>query len=76
MYFTLTDDQRLTAANLAVELLLGWAEDPSKAADLLEGRTPLNSLPDLQERLADLLMASSKATPRKVVPIVPVEDLK
>jgi hypothetical protein len=75
MYFTLTDEQRLTAANLAVELLLGSAEDPSKAADLLEGRTPLNSLPSLQKSLADMLMASSKASARKAIKIVPVEAL-
>lgn len=75
MYFTLTDDQRLTAANLAVELLLGSAEDPSKAADLLEGRTPLNALPNLQKSLADMLMASSKASSRRTIKIVPVEAL-
>jgi hypothetical protein len=76
MYFTLTDEQRLTAANLAVELLLGSAEDPSKAADLLEGRTPLKSLPNLQKSLADMLMASSQAARRKAIKIVPVEALK
>lgn len=75
MYFTLTDDQRLTAANLAVELLMGSAEDPSKAADLLEGRTPLKALPGLQKSLADMLMASSKASSRKTIKIVPVEAL-
>lgn len=75
MYFTLTDDQRLTAANLAVELLLGSAEDPSKAADLLEGRTPLKALPSLQKSLADMLMASSKASSRKSIKIVPVEAI-
>lgn len=75
MYFTLTDDQRLTAANLAVELLLGSAEDPSKAADLLEGRTPLKTLPNLQKSLADMLMTSSKATSRKAIKIVAVEAL-
>lgn len=76
MYFTLTDEQRLTAANLAVELLLGSAEDPSKAADLLEGRTPLSSLPSLQKSLADMLIASSKASARKAIRIVAVDALK
>ena len=76
MYFTLTDEQRLTAANLAVELLLGSAEDPSKAADLLEGRTPLKALPDLQKSLADMLMASSKASSRKTIKSDPVEALR
>ncbi len=76
MYFTLTDDQRLTAANLAVELLMGSAEDPSKAADLLEGRTPLKTLPNLQKSLADMLMTSSKASSRKAIKIVPVEAVK
>lgn len=76
MYFTLTDDQRLTAANLAVELLLGSAEDPSKAADLLEGRTPLKRLPHLQKSLAEMLMASSKVAESKTIKISPMKALK
>lgn len=75
LFFTLTDEQRLTAANLAVEMLLGSAEDPSKAADLLEGRTPLKSFPRLQKGLADMLLASSKASPRKVSKTPPIEVL-
>lgn len=76
MYFTLTDDQRLTAANLAVELMLGSATDPAKAADLLEGRTPLKTLPNLQKSLAEMLMASSKAASRKIIKVAAVEVLK
>lgn len=76
MYFKLTDDQRLSAANLAVELMLGAAEDPSQASDLLEGRTPLSSLPHLQKGLSELLLASSKATARSISRTIPIEALK
>lgn len=76
MYFSLTDEQRLTAANLAVDLMLGSAADPSKAADLLEGRTPLKTLPNLQKSLAEMLMASSKTGSRKTIKIASVEALK
>lgn len=76
MYFKLTDDQRLTAANLAVELLLGSAEDPSQAEDILEGRTPLREFPKLQQQLADLLLASSRFAPSKKVNPVNVEALR
>ena len=75
LYFTLTDDQRLTAANLAVELLLGSAEDPARAADLLEGRTPLKNLPQLQKGLADMLLASTKAARSKVSRAIPIKVL-
>lgn len=74
LYFKLTDDQRLSAANLAVELMLGAAEDPSQASDLLEGRTPLASLPHLQKGLSELLLASSKAT-RSVSRTIPIKAL-
>lgn len=76
LFFKLSDDQRLTAANLAVELMLGTAEDPSKAADLLEGRTPLASLPNLQKGLSELLLASSKAATQRVPRTVPIKVLK
>lgn len=76
MYFKLTDDQRLSAANLAVELMLGAAEDPSQASDLLEGRTPLSSLPHLQKGLSELLLASSKATARSISRTIPIKALK
>ena len=75
MYFKLTDDQRLSAANLAVELMLGAAEDPSQASDLLEGRTPLSSLPHLQKGLSELLLASSKATARSISRTIPIKAL-
>ena len=76
LYFKLTDDQRLTAANLAIELMLGAAEDPSKASDLLEGRTPLASLPHLQQGLSELLLASSRATTRSFSRTIPIKALK
>lgn len=76
LYFKLTDDQRLSAANLAVELMLGAAEDPSQASDLLEGRTPLASLPHLQKGLSELLLASSKATARSISRTIPIKALK
>ena len=64
LYFQLDDKQRLTAANLALEMMFGVAADPAKAADILEGRTPLASLPSLRERLAEMLTASSKKKQR------------
>jgi hypothetical protein len=67
LYFTLTDAQRLTAANLTVEMMLATAEDPSKAAELLEGKTPLSRLPDLEKGLSDMLLTSSKF--KKTIPI-------
>ena len=76
LYFKLDDDQRLSAANLAVELMLGAADDPSKASDLLEGRTPLASLPHLQKGLSELLLASSKATARSISRTIPIKALK
>ena len=76
MYFKLTDEQRLSAANLAVELMLGAAEDPSQASALLEGRTPLSSLPHLQKGLSELLLASSKASVRNISKTIPINALK
>lgn len=76
MYFKLSDDQRLSAANLAVELMLGAAEDPSQASDLLEGRTPLASLPQLQKGLSELLMASSKVTASSISRTIPIRALR
>lgn len=76
MYFKLSDDQRLSAANLAVELMLGAAEDPSQASDLLEGRTPLASLPHLQKGLSELLMASSKAAARSISRTIPIRAIR
>lgn len=76
LYFKLTDDQRLSAANLAIELMLGAAEDPSQASDLLEGRTPLASLPHLQQGLSELLLASSKVTTLNASRTIPIKALK
>lgn len=76
LYFTLDDAQRLTAANLAVEMMLGAAEDPSKAADILEGRTPLAALPSLQKGLAEMLLASSEANRQVLKKTIPIRVLK
>ena len=76
MFFKLTDEQRLSAANLAVELMLGAAEDPSQASALLEGRTPLSSLPHLQKGLSELLLASSKASTRNISKTITINALK
>lgn len=67
LYFTLTDSQRLTAANLAVEMMLASAKDPAQAAEILEGKTPLMMLPVLEKGIADLVLASGKS--KKIIPI-------
>ena len=48
MYFKLDDDERLTAANLTVDLLLQTSKDPEHASSILEGRESLASIPNLQ----------------------------
>lgn len=61
LYFKMSDDQRLTAANLAVDLLLHTATSPQKATELLEGKASLKSIPQLREGLNGLLYAQNKA---------------
>lgn len=61
LYFKMSDDQRLTAANLAVDLLLHTASSPQKATELLEGKASLKSIPQLREGLNTLLYAQNKA---------------
>lgn len=77
LYFKLDDDQRLSAANLAVELMLGAADDPSKASALSRGVRPLlNLVLHLQKGLSELLLASSKATARSISRTIPIKALK
>lgn len=60
-FFNLTDQQRLTAANLAVELML-QAATPAQTSDLLGGKLDLAALPDLQQDITRMLSHShSKA---------------
>jgi hypothetical protein len=61
LYFKMSDDQRLTAANLAVDLLLHTATSPHKATELLEGKASLKSIPQLREGLSSLLYAQNNA---------------
>lgn len=55
MFFKLDDAQRLTAANLAIELMQRATASPIDAAALLEGKTQLQGIPDLQNDLKALL---------------------
>lgn len=59
MFFKLEDAQRLTAANLAIELLQRASASPIDATALLEGKTQLQSIPDLQGDLKALLSGSA-----------------
>lgn len=55
MFFKLDDAQRLTAANLAIELMQRATASLIDTAALLEGKTHLQSIPDLQGELKNLL---------------------
>jgi hypothetical protein len=55
MFFKLDDAQRLTAANLAIELMHRATASPIDATALLEGKSQLLSIPDLQGDLKALL---------------------
>lgn len=60
-FFNLTNQQRLAAANLTVELML-QAATPSQTSDLLNGKLDLSALPDLQQDITRMLNHShSKA---------------
>ena len=59
MYFKLGDQQRLTAANLSIELMLRASNSPIQAADLLEGRLELSAIPDLQRDIQKVLAENS-----------------
>ena len=48
MLFTLDEDERLTAANLTVELLLSASKDPEHATLVLEGKEKMDAIPNLQ----------------------------
>lgn len=61
LFFKLADNERLTAANLIVELMLR-ALDPQKASDLLDGNMQLAAVPELQQEITRMLTHSqSKA---------------
>ena len=55
MYFKLDESQRLTAANLTIELMQRATATPLDAAALLEGKTRLQSIPNFQGDLKALL---------------------
>jgi hypothetical protein len=59
MFFKLDDAQRLTAANLAIELMQRATASPIDAAALLEGKTLLQGIPHLQNDLKTLLSADA-----------------
>jgi len=54
MHFSLDDKDRLTAANLTVEMLLHAAESPEHAAQILNGREKMSSIPHLKNELESL----------------------
>jgi hypothetical protein len=55
MFFKLDDSQRLAAANLTIELMQRATASPLDATALLEGKTQLQSIPNLQGDLKSLL---------------------
>jgi hypothetical protein len=59
MFFKLDDSQRLTAANLTVELMQRTMASPLDATALLEGKTQLKSFPKLQGDLHALLFGGA-----------------
>lgn len=61
MFFKLDEDQRLSAANLMVELVNRAAHSPIQAEELLEGKIKLNGLPGLQENFSKLIVGISKS---------------
>lgn len=56
LFFQLSDAQRLTAANLTVELMMHASSSPLEASDLLEGKVQLRAVPHLQEDISKLLL--------------------
>ena len=63
LFFTLTEEQRLTAANLIVELLMN-ATSSAETQALLSGDVALNRIPGLQTDITRMLQHSqSKAFP-------------
>lgn len=62
MFFKLDEDQRLSAANLMVELMNRAARSPIQAEELLEGKIKLNGLPGLQENFSKLIVGMSQTT--------------
>lgn len=68
MFFKLEDSQRLTAANLTIELMLRSTVSPLDVSSLLEGKTQLKTLTNLQSDLKSLL--SKEITPAVLSTIV------
>lgn len=62
MFFKLDDPQRLTAANLAIELMQRATASPLDATALLEGKTQLQSIPNLQGDLKALMSDGAAQT--------------
>lgn len=56
LFFQLSDAQRLTAANLTVELMMRASSSPLKASDLLEGKVQLQAMPNLQDDISKLFL--------------------
>lgn len=73
MFFKLTDEQRLSAANLSVELLLRAAGSPLKAQDLLEGKTPLKGFPKLEEDMQKLFEPRKPSVPERKPKVLKVK---
>lgn len=61
MFFKLDEQQRLSAANLMVELVNRAARSPIQAEELLEGKIKLNGLPGLQENFSKLIVGMSQS---------------
>lgn len=54
-YFTLPDKERLTAANLSMEILLNCAESPSKLQEVLDGKATFKLLPEMQDLMRKVM---------------------
>lgn len=62
MFFKLDDSQRLTAANLTIELMQRATASPLDATALLEGKNQLQSIPNLKGDLNALLSSGAAQT--------------
>jgi hypothetical protein len=56
IFFKLSDEQRLTAANLTIELMMRASNSPLQTSDLLEGKAQLRDVPQLQREISQLLV--------------------
>lgn len=75
MFFKLDDEQRLTAANLMVELVNRASRSPIQSAELLSGRIELKALPSLETDFSKLLngIAAGVKLENKVKELADVE---